>query len=91
MTVRYDPDFIEKLKKVKVSIRKSFKERILLFIKNPENPQLHNHPLREDWKGYRSIDITNDWRAVYAEKQEGDTPIAYFVALGTHRELYLNK
>jgi len=40
------------------------------------------------WKGYRSIDITGNWRAIYAEKVEGKDIVAYFVALGTHRELY---
>lgn len=88
MTVRYDPDFIEKLQKVNVRIRKGFKERINIFIKNPNEPILNNHPLREGWEGYRSIDITADWRAIYTEKAEGKELIAYFVALGTHDNLY---
>jgi len=91
MIIRYDPDFIEKLKKANVRIRKSFKQNFLIFSKNPEEPQLHNHPLREEWQGYRSIDITNDYRAIYTEKTEGKEIIAYFVALGTHKELYSKK
>lgn len=91
MTIRYDPDFIKRLKKVNVRIRKSFKQKILIFSINPQDPQLNNHPLKEQWEGYRSIDITNDYRAIYAQKLEAEQTIAYFVALGTHEELYSNK
>ena len=88
MIIRYDPDFIERLKKQNVRIRKSFKERILIFSKDPFYPQLNNHPLREEWEGYRSVDITNDYRAIYIEKVEGEDKVAYFVAIGIHEELF---
>lgn len=90
MNVKYDPDFIERLKKVDVRIRKSFKKVIVVFITNPNDFQLNNHSLREEWKGYRSIDVTGNWRAIYIEKVEGKGTVAYFVALGTHKELYKN-
>jgi len=88
MTVRYDPQFLKKLKKLDVRIRKSFKERILLFARDPQNSQLNNHSLRREYTNFRSIDITNDWRALYTEKNEEDEIIAYFEEIGTHKELY---
>lgn len=88
MNVKLGPDFLKKLKKSNVKIRKSFKEKILLFSKNPEDPQLDSHPLKREWQGYRSIDITADWRAIYKEIQMSGETVAYFVALGTHDELY---
>jgi addiction module RelE/StbE family toxin len=88
MKVRYSPKFIRILKKIDVRIRNHFKQRILLFSKNPNNPQLHNHPLRDKWKGYRSINITNDWRAIYTEKAEDEEKVAYFIIIGTHKQLY---
>lgn len=88
MIVRFDPDLLAKLKKAKVTVKKSFKTRLAIFSQNPQEPLLNNHPLRKDWAGYRSIDITKDYRAVYTEKIEGRETIAYFVALGTHQELY---
>lgn len=88
MTIRYDPDLLKKLKKVDVRIRRGFKKRLEIFIKNPNNSQLHNHALRGKWKGCRSINLTNDWRAIYEEKTEGDKTIAYFVTIGIHKELY---
>jgi mRNA-degrading endonuclease YafQ of YafQ-DinJ toxin-antitoxin module len=40
------------------------------------------------WKGFKSIDVTSDWRAIYQEIKEGEGSIAYFTALGTHKQLY---
>ena len=88
MIIKYDPDFLAKLKKLDVRIRKSFKKRLTIFIKDPHNPQLNNHALKRNYFGYRSVDITSDWGAVYAEKTEEMEAVAYFVDIGTHRELY---
>ena len=88
MIIRYSPLFLKTLKKLDVKVRKSFKEQILLFTKNPNNPQLNNHPLKKEWRGYRSIDITANWRAIYEEKYEGGEETAYFVLIGTHKQLY---
>ncbi len=90
MTVRYDPQFLKKLKKLDVRIRKSFKERIILFAHDPYALQLNNHSLIRKYENFRSIDITNNWRVLYTEKNEGDEVIAYFEEIGTHKELYLN-
>lgn len=88
MTVRYDPQFLKKLKKLDVRIRKSFKERIILFASDPHNIQLNNHALTREYTNFRSIDVTNDWRVLYTEKVEGEEMVAYFEEIGTHEELY---
>lgn len=88
MRIQYDPDFLDKIKAVNVRIRNSFNERIELFKQNPVNLQLNNHALRDKYKGFRSINITNDYRAIYEEIKEGNETIAYFFLLGTHEELY---
>lgn len=88
MIVRYSPLFLKTLRKLDVRIRKSFKKQILIFSKNPNDPRLNNHPLKREYQGLRSIDITSDYRAIYAETYIEKDTIAYFVALGTHKELY---
>lgn len=88
MNVVYDPAFIDTLKKLDIRIRKSFKKKIVLFFTNSEEPQLNNHTLRNKWQSYRSIDVTSDYRALYKEVLVEDKVIAYFVAIGTHKELY---
>ena len=88
MKIVFDPIFLKKLKKLNVRIRKSLKERIILFAKNSHELQLDNHALRDKYQGLRSIDITSDYRAIYKETQIHDEMVAYFIALGTHKELY---
>ena len=90
MIVKYSPKVLDKLKKSNVRIRKSFKERILIFSKNPYDMELNNHLLKEPYLGCRSIDITADWRAIYEEMQIGEEIEAYFLILGTHGELFRN-
>lgn len=88
MKVKLDPDLLKKLKKLDVRIRNRFKERILLFSKNPKDLELNNHPLKKEYQGLRSIDITNDYPAVYEEMIVGGDTVTYFSLLGTHKELY---
>ena len=90
MRVKYSPLFLAKVKKVDVRIYKSLRKNLAIFIKDPNAPQLGNHELHEEWEGFRSIDITANWRAIYEEIDEGEEVVAYFEALGTHEELYGN-
>jgi addiction module RelE/StbE family toxin len=86
--VSLSKDFIKLYKKSDVRLKKSIDEKLLLFAKHPFELGLNNHALRDEWEGYRSIDITNDYRAVYEEIREGEQTKAEFVAFGTHKELY---
>jgi mRNA-degrading endonuclease YafQ of YafQ-DinJ toxin-antitoxin module len=88
MIVQHDPAIFEKLKNVDIRIRKSFYHKIAVFEKNPFDPRLNNHPLQEPYQGLRSIDITNDYRAIYEEVPSGNETVAYFSLLGTHKEIY---
>lgn len=88
MIIKYDPVFLQKLKKANVRIKNKFKKQLAIFIKEPFSPQLNNHPLEREYKGYRSIDITNDWRAIYTEKVKDHDITAYFESLGTHDKLF---
>ena len=88
MRVQLAPELIKKLKKQDVRLRKSFRLAIDLFSTNPNAPKLDNHELQQEWAGFKSIDITNEWRALYTEKKEGDEIAAYFEEIGTHEELY---
>lgn len=91
MTIKYTKEFIAQLKKQNVRIRKSFKKVIIQFSKDPGNSELNNHTLTREWQGKRSINITADFRAIYKDNQLKDETIVYFVAIGTHRQLYKQK
>ena len=55
-----------------------------MFSLNPYDLRLNNHILSGKWSGYRSINITGDWRAIFRETETG----VYFIVLGTHSQLY---
>ena len=88
MIIRYTNNFLKQLKKSDVRTRKAFKKCILLFEKNPNDLELNNHSLHEPYQGYRSIDITADYRAIYKEVTQEDDTYIYFTSFGTHTQLY---
>jgi addiction module RelE/StbE family toxin len=86
MQIEYSKKFIKEFKKCPAEIRENFKLRLKIFIDNQHHPLLNNHPLHGELKGCHSINITGDWRAIFEELDEGR--IVYFVAIGTHSQLY---
>lgn len=89
MTIKYTDEFLRNLKKQKVTIRKSFKIAIEEFSKNPLSIQLNKHKLKREWEGFKSINVTSDFRAIYKEVAYSDGELTiYFVAIGTHDQLY---
>lgn len=88
MIVKYTDNFLKLLKKSDVRIRKAFKQRLLLFIENPDDLELNNHSLQREYAGFRSIDITADYRAIYKEVIQEDDTYIYFTSFGTHSQLY---
>ena len=86
--IDYAKQFLKQLKKAPLAIKIQFKNRFILFIKDPFHPQLNNHALRGKFQGYRSINITGDWRAIYTITQEKSQQVVVFELLGTHSQLY---
>lgn len=86
MQIEYSKKFIKEFKKCPVNIKTNFKTRLEIFIKNQYHSILNNHPLTGKLKNYRSLNITGDWRAIFEELNKGQ--IIYFVAIGTHGQLY---
>jgi len=85
MRIDYSKKFIKALKKSPLSIRKKFIKRIEIFELDEYSKILNNHPLKGKWRGYRSINITGDWRAIY---KKIDNNLARFHLVGTHSQLY---
>lgn len=88
MKIDFSNRFLKHLQKTSISIQLSFKRRLQLFIANRGNPLLRDHSLRGEWSGFRSINITGDWRAIYHEMGENKMEWIEFVEIGTHSELY---
>jgi len=67
--VVYSKKFEKQLRKAPLKIKEAFRKRRAMFAENPFHPQLNNHYLTGTFKGYRSINITGDWRAIYSESK----------------------
>ena len=76
--------FVKQYRRASAEVKEKFQSRLQLFKENRFNPVLNNHGLTGKYTGYRSINVTGDWRAIFMEV--GET--VYFVALGTHSQLY---
>jgi addiction module RelE/StbE family toxin len=85
MTVFFHTDFKKAYKKLPAVVRKHFDERFVVFQNYPRDPILHNHSLHGEFKGYRSINITGDFRVIYREIGKD---VVELVKIGTHHELF---
>ncbi|KKU90728.1 hypothetical protein A2702_02860 [Candidatus Amesbacteria bacterium RIFCSPHIGHO2_01_FULL_48_75] len=85
MQIDFAERFIKQLRKAPKSVQKSARERIEIFASDRFHPLLNNHVLSGKYQGYRSINITGDWRAVF---RMIDNNTVYFEMLGTHSKLY---
>jgi len=85
MLIKFNRRFKKDQHKAPLKIKIQFERRLLLFVKNRTAVILNNHGLTGKWKGYRSINITGDWRAIFFEPEDGET---IFAAFGTHSQLY---
>ena len=89
MQVRFSKRFGKSYEKADLKTRRAFNKRLKLFLQNQLHPLLNNHSLTGKLSGYRSINVTGDWRAIFSItiNEEGEQ-IAIFEMLGTHSQLY---
>lgn len=85
MNIFLSRTFIKRFRKIPKKIQAQFCKRRDLFLENPFHPLLDNHALHGEYAGYRSVNITGDYRVIY-EPISANT--ALFIEIGTHPELY---
>jgi addiction module RelE/StbE family toxin len=86
ITLKLHKDFLKQVANLKPAQKKRLQTALKLFQKEPQHPDLYNHSLTGEWKGYRSIAFGGDWRAHFELTDDGT--VAWFVACGTHSQLY---
>ncbi len=84
-SIDFTKSFLKQFKVLRPKQRERFYERLDLFKKNPHDKALRDHALKGKYKGYRSIDIENDLRALYYVKED---VVVIFGFIGTHSQLY---
>ena len=83
--IEFTKSFTKQFKKLRTNQQERFYERLELFKKNPQDRVLRDHALNGSYKGYRSIDIESDLRALYYVK---DGVVVVFAIIGSHSQLY---
>jgi len=86
MRIEYSEQFRKLLKEAPRDIKERFFEVVADFSEDPYAEWLRNHALHGQLSGMRSIDITDDYRAVFKVEEKTNTVI--FRLFGTHDELY---
>jgi len=79
MELRYTTRFRIQYRKANKDIQDAFSQIVELFLEDPDNPFLRNHPLKEKFAGYRSINVTQDWRAIFKETRSGNAENNHFL------------
>lgn len=85
MKVLFHKRFVKDYNRLDLKIQHIFEKRLQIFCTNPYQVKLSNHPLKGKWQGYRSINISEDFRAVYKETSEEEV---IFITIGSHSQLY---
>lgn len=93
MKIKLSPDVAYDLKKLKQKDRKlsdRVEKQLALFLQNPKHSSLRTHKLTGKIENRWSISITKSIRMVYVvqEDQENEETTAYFIAIGTHDQVY---
>ena len=85
MKVYFHKNFAKKYSKLQSAEKKRFKERRDIFVRDLYDPILNNHALTGKYKGYRSINIKGDLRAVYRLLRKDSV---LFITIDSHSSLY---
>ncbi len=84
MTITFHKDFVKDFKRLSLKTKKKFQDKLTLFEKDEFELALNNHALKGVYRGYRSINVTGDIRAIYRKSSEN----TIFVKIGSHSKLY---
>ena len=88
MEIQYKRRFRNQYRNADKEIKAAFAHTLELFVEDPHHASLRKHPLTGRFAGYRSIDVTGDWRAIFTVSVVGERRVAIFHLLGTHDTLY---
>lgn len=83
--VRFSKEFTKTYQKAPLKVQKDFDARLAIFFENQYHPLLQHHPLAGQWKSFRSINVTGDWRAIFHFEND---QFVIFDVIGTHSMLY---
>lgn len=84
MKIDFHRDWESWFKKLRPAQKDLFYQRLELFMQNPHDPSLNNHPLHGVLKDFRTINVGGDLRGLFRRTAES----YIFYRVGTHHQLY---
>ena len=87
--IEFSPLFNRKLKQLPRKIITAFDETLEIFWEDLNHKRLRRHFLKEKFAGYESIDVTDDYRAIFKEEKTKNSIVIKFHLIGTHKDLYI--
>lgn len=91
MRILLSPDLLKTLRKIKAKdqiLASKIERKLFLFVQNPGHPSLRTHKLTGEFENRWSISINRNIRMVYIIQAEDKEEFAYFIAIGTHEQVY---
>ena len=85
MTIQYLPALKKQYRKLPRKFQQQFDDRLRLFLADPTDPRLRVHPLKGDYAGYWSMNVSGDLRALYLMRGE---EFIIFALIGSHSQLF---
>jgi addiction module RelE/StbE family toxin len=67
MQVIYKKRFLKHYKKLPSKLQIKVKDTLALFMSSPMDDSLNNHALSGEFFGCRSLDVTGDYRIIFAD------------------------
>jgi len=77
--------FDKQFSKLNPKLKLRFKSRVVKLMIAPTTRELNNHSLTGKYRGYNSINVTGNVRALYYLR---DRSTIVFAFIGTHSQLY---
>lgn len=84
MRVDFHKNFKKSYSKLSSKLQSQFDVRLALYLEDHTNPILNIHKLHGKEKGFYSLNVTADYRAVFKLTDD----LIIFYKIGTHSELY---
>ncbi len=88
LEIQFSKQFDKQLRAVPDEMKLAFRDNLQLLLSNKYHPSLNNHLLSGRFIGYRSINVVDDFRAIYREMYGEKGMIVVFEVLGKQSELF---
>ncbi len=88
LEIQFSHQFDKQLRHSTDEVRTAFKDSLQLLLVNKYHPSLNNHLLAGRFIGYRSMNIVDDFRAIYREMYGDRGMILLFEVIGKQGELF---